>query len=625
MATPKLIIGNENASLTPSGDISYEKDLGTDVTGMLSTESGADTLQNKVIPKLDASLAQRKDANLMLQQGETPETYAQRTGYLNKTEPVKEEKKTDTVFVDANGAEYSNPDINTVKNLGLTFASGTTPSWLGATPQELQLEQEIKQNQDIIDSANATLENQKQIESDLMYKDQIANIQNTFALRKKQMEDINLRRVASIRTSGIRSGSERYTASFGGVVSTEEQQGISRLGEIDAQQRQAEGEARAAQQARNWEIFDRKINAIEKLNEKKQTELEKLNKITLENNKKTEEENAVMRKQGAMADSFNSGITNPIDIVSNLTKKGIPVTMKEVTDFLSPQRMDDNAKQDIAMKAAEFGASSDVVQRINNARTPQEALSIASQYIQDPKLKYELQNLQLENTIRKQTIEKNAKEIQLLGEPSEKEKKATEEALKNVSTSNLAMKDKIDLVDALKTNSGLSSRVGTNFLSRVPTGEGFWGTVKAGVQGIVKAPLTLTAGTIKDIKSSVTGEGQNFAGGVHKLISGLSLQSLIEAKSRGATFGALSDSEMRILANSASMLNDWEIKDANEKGIGVWNIDEANFNKELDNIKMLTQRAITLSGGQTLSDEETSSLDSLFQTETPTNPEDYFQ
>jgi hypothetical protein len=618
-------------------DIKYEKDLGytnpdpleqqglNEVTGMLSTESGADTLQNKVIPKLDASLAQRKDANLMLQQGETPETYAQRTGYLNKTEPVKEEKKTDTVFVDANGAEYSNPDINTVKNLGLTFASGTTPSWLGATPQELQLEQEIKQNQDIIDSANATLENQKQIESDLMYKDQIANIQNTFALRKKQMEDINLRRVASIRTSGIRSGSERYTASFGGVVSTEEQQGISRLGEIDAQQRQAEGEARAAQQARNWEIFDRKINAIEKLNEKKQTELEKLNKITLENNKKTEEENAVMRKQGAMADSFNSGITNPIDIVSNLTKKGIPVTMKEVTDFLSPQRMDDNAKQDIAMKAAEFGASSDVVQRINNARTPQEALSIASQYIQDPKLKYELQNLQLENTIRKQTIEKNAKEIQLLGEPSEKEKKATEEALKNVSTSNLAMKDKIDLVDALKTNSGLSSRVGTNFLSRVPTGEGFWGTVKAGVQGIVKAPLTLTAGTIKDIKSSVTGEGQNFAGGVHKLISGLSLQSLIEAKSRGATFGALSDSEMRILANSASMLNDWEIKDANEKGIGVWNIDEANFNKELDNIKMLTQRAITLSGGQTLSDEETSSLDSLFQTETPTNPEDYFQ
>lgn len=618
-------------------DIKYEKDLGytnpdpleqqglNEVTGMLSTESRADTLQNKVIPKLDASLAQRKDANLMLQQGETPETYAQRTGYLNKTEPVKEEKKTDTVFVDANGAEYSNPDINTVKNLGLTFASGTTPSWLGATPQELQLEQEIKQNQDIIDSANATLENQKQIESDLMYKDQIANIQNTFALRKKQMEDINLRRVASIRTSGIRSGSERYTASFGGVVSTEEQQGISRLGEIDAQQRQAEGEARAAQQARNWEIFDRKINAIEKLNEKKQTELEKLNKITLENNKKTEEENAVMRKQGAMADSFNSGITNPIDIVSNLTKKGIPVTMKEVTDFLSPQRMDDNAKQDIAMKAAEFGASSDVVQRINNARTPQEALSIASQYIQDPKLKYELQNLQLENTIRKQTIEKNAKEIQLLGEPSEKEKKATEEALKNVSTSNLAMKDKIDLVDALKTNSGLSSRVGTNFLSRVPTGEGFWGTVKAGVQGIVKAPLTLTAGTIKDIKSSVTGEGQNFAGGVHKLISGLSLQSLIEAKSRGATFGALSDSEMRILANSASMLNDWEIKDANEKGIGVWNIDEANFNKELDNIKMLTQRAITLSGGQTLSDEETSSLDSLFQTETPTNPEDYFQ
>jgi hypothetical protein len=54
----------------------------------------------------------------------------------------------------------------------------------------------------------------------------------------------------------------------------------------------------------------------------------------------------------------------------------------------------------------------------------------------------------------------------------------------------------------------------------------------------------------------------------------------------------LTDREGDALRASATQLNDWEIKD--DKGVptGVWNIDEASFKKELNNLKTLAQRAI---------------------------------
>lgn len=220
-------------------------------------------------------------------------------------------------------------------------------------------------------------------------------------------------------------------------------------------------------------------------------------------------------------------------------------------------------------------------------------------------------------------LAKAQKELSLLGEPTPAETKAIKAALKEANASIPVMQDKIDAVDALKTNAGLSSRVGTNFLSRTPQGKGILGTLGKITAGIIKAPLTLGAGTFADISASITGAGQNFAGGVHKLVGGLTLQELIAAKARGATFGALSDSELRILANSATAISDWEIKDKDNKGIGIWNIDEASFKKELDTIKTLTQRAIIQTQGGVFSNEESSLLDELYGAET-VSPANYY-
>ena len=193
-------------------------------------------------------------------------------------------------------------------------------------------------------------------------------------------------------------------------------------------------------------------------------------------------------------------------------------------------------------------------------------------------------------------IAKTQKEISLLGEPSVAERKASQAALLEAEASIPVMRDKITAVDLLKKHPGLNSRVGTN-------------------------PLARTAFGLKD---KLSGKGQDFAGGIHKLVGGLTLDNLIAAKARGATFGALSEGELRILANSATAITDWELKDDKNNGTGVWNIDEASFNRELDTIRELTQRAIVQSGKSIIADDEDALINQMYQESAPFNPTAFY-
>lgn len=87
------------------------------------------------------------------------------------------------------------------------------------------------------------------------------------------------------------------------------------------------------------------------------------------------------------------------------------------------------------------------------------------------------------------------------------------------------------------------------------------------------------------------GAKRDFIAGVEQLISGLSLESLISAKSRGATFGALSDSEMRILSSAASKIGSWAKRDETGKVVG-YVIDEGSMKRELKNISDNLNNAI---------------------------------
>lgn len=87
----------------------------------------------------------------------------------------------------------------------------------------------------------------------------------------------------------------------------------------------------------------------------------------------------------------------------------------------------------------------------------------------------------------------------------------------------------------------------------------------------------------------------DFIGEVEKLVDNLNLNKLIEAKGRGATFGALSDNELRVLASAATKIGTWRKKNDEGEVVG-YNVQQKNFRKELDRIASLTKRAYILSG-----------------------------
>lgn len=156
----------------------------------------------------------------------------------------------------------------------------------------------------------------------------------------------------------------------------------------------------------------------------------------------------------------------------------------------------------------------------------------------------------------------------------------------------------ITSVSDLLKSGGISGAVGTSFLSRTPVSKGgFWSGLGTVVANIVKAPLTLGIGTAKDIYSTkMTSQRQDFIAGVEQLSSQLSLDSLIKAKAQGATFGALSDTEMQILTQSATKIGNWAIKDNQGRTIG-YNTTQKSFKIELDKINNFAKLDYLLKGG----------------------------
>ena len=125
--------------------------------------------------------------------------------------------------------------------------------------------------------------------------------------------------------------------------------------------------------------------------------------------------------------------------------------------------------------------------------------------------------------------------------------------------------NEISTVDSLKTHAGLNNAVGTGlrWFSRFGT--------------------------------PFTGSKQDFIAEVERITSNLTLESLINAKSRGATFGALSEGEMRILSSAATKIGSWR-QEKDGKVVG-YKASEDSFKKELDKISNFAKLDFILKGG----------------------------
>lgn len=125
------------------------------------------------------------------------------------------------------------------------------------------------------------------------------------------------------------------------------------------------------------------------------------------------------------------------------------------------------------------------------------------------------------------------------------------------------LRDKINTIEDLLDHRGMSKSVGPSGLAR-------WTPFKI---------------------DTWSGDTQDFISKVHQLTSQETLDYLINIKAQGGTFGALSEKELSILQDSASLLNDREIKDGDGNPTGKWNMSEKSFKDELTKLQTLTEKA----------------------------------
>jgi len=133
---------------------------------------------------------------------------------------------------------------------------------------------------------------------------------------------------------------------------------------------------------------------------------------------------------------------------------------------------------------------------------------------------------------------------------------------------------KLDLIEKIKNNPAIGAIVGTTFWSR----GGIFGT------------------SISNIGNIISGDKQSFISAVNQLTNKEFLDAITALKSQGGTLGALSEREGQKLSEAATQIGSWEIKDKNGKVTG-YNIDEDNFNAELDKIFNATDSIFTELGG----------------------------
>jgi|2_EtaG_2_1085320.scaffolds.fasta_scaffold00654_9 hypothetical protein len=92
-------------------------------------------------------------------------------------------------------------------------------------------------------------------------------------------------------------------------------------------------------------------------------------------------------------------------------------------------------------------------------------------------------------------------------------------------------------------------------------------------------------------------ERQDFAAGVMQLISQETMDTLVGLKERGGTLGALSDSERKMLEQTASKIGGWIQRDKNGNPTGKFEVSEEDFKKELSRIHKITDTVLRRAAG----------------------------
>ncbi len=267
--------------------------------------------------------------------------------------------------------------------------------------------------------------------------------------------------------------------------------------------------------------------------------------------------------------------------------------------------------QNMAVTLGANGVDSNTINQVLKAKTFEEAISIAGSKLQDPKLRFELEQLKLNNTLTRERIATEQRQRSLMGELTPAEKKAEALALKQAKTAAPVLQAKIDVLDGILNSNALGSTVGTSTLTR--PSKNFIGKVNPfGIPNLI--------GGVVD---KMTGERQLLIGSVNQLVSKEFLDSVLSLKAQGGTLGQITEREGAKLQQAATKIGTWEVKNKNDEVIG-YNVSEKDFKDEITRIKEATNRILTEARGNALSEDEQAIIDSIYGNSLQADPSVYF-
>lgn len=227
--------------------------------------------------------------------------------------------------------------------------------------EKTQLEIDIEDAQKTLNNnktqlANATNQlNNFSVANDPQLQGIIGSITSNWDARIRQMEEINKNREANLMKSGLRTGGTRYSTSFGGVMSSEERQGLSRIGELEAQKQAAITDATTAYRNQKWNEYVDLVDVAQQNYENQIKELQKLDKKAKEENNVNSEKLAEIQLSDAVYNSLQLLGENATteSIYYALRQSGIKTTAEEVKNVFKsfvPEKSKDETKN-----AYEFG------------------------------------------------------------------------------------------------------------------------------------------------------------------------------------------------------------------------------------------------------------------------------
>jgi hypothetical protein len=508
--------------------------------------------------------------------------YSDETGQQRfvQDKPKEEEKSNNLTFADAyelfgddftglkrNADGTFTPDASAYERIGIKGIVDETDGGL---------EGDLKELDDTITTLTNNFLNYN-VENDPDYQAEVENITQQYSKMRNEMSNINTSRKRALETLGYRTGSTQYAGAIQlGIVGEEIKQGDERIAEITRQESAAKSAAKKAFKDGKYSEFAQKMDALDTLRDNKLEELkiynEKLaeaNKLIQEQAKQEFEITKWLTEQDWKEKELNFEYTKFIQSTEEFNAKfGLDV---ESLGF-------DKAKfnQEYNLGLAKF--QEDIRQFGESSALDKLKLEIEqSDSIFDKQIKFQTllntipegQEINIEGMTgvgRKSddlTVEQQLKldkDGYYIDENGIVKQKPVDKA-----TLDAAQKEVDDALTVLK-HPGLNESVGPNPLAR---GALNW-------------------------NEFINSNAGNFVAKVEQIISQKALSSLIAAKARGATFGALSDTEMAILTKSATELGSlrkYRDNDPTKEVIG-YKTTESNFKRIIEEIQNSAQKIL---------------------------------